>query len=106
MPTSASEYATIASAVYARGDTNEIRRKITEESNGKYNGDNYKILEADKDYVVFKKGDGGVIIGCRGTNGTDDIIPDLFIALGILNFHPRAKKFARWSVGIPLYTGM
>ena len=92
MPTSASEYATIASAVYARGDVDEIKRKITEESNGKYNGNDYVILESSEDYVVFKKGDGSIIIGCRGTNGTDDIVPDLFIALGILSYHPRAKK--------------
>jgi hypothetical protein len=92
MPTSASEYAAIASAVYARGDNDEIKRKITSESNGKYNGNDYTILESAEDYVVIKKGDGSIIIGCRGTSGADDIVPDFFIALGILHLHPRAKK--------------
>jgi hypothetical protein len=92
MPTTASEYATIASAVYARGDADEIKRKITAESDGKYNGNDYTILESTEDYVVVKKGDGSIIVGCRGTNGVDDIIPDIFISLGVLFLHPRAKK--------------
>jgi len=90
---SASEYAVLASAAYARNDDTLALRKIEEESNGRFKSDDYEVLEGDEDYKVFKKlSTGEVIVACRGTSGLDDAHPDMFIAAGILPFHERSKK--------------
>jgi len=88
-----SEYAALAFAVYARDDPEKALQKITEYSGGKYKGDDYTVLEHHEDYMVFKrKSDGGIIFSCRGTDGVDDIIPDVLIAVGMLRSHPRAQE--------------
>ena len=90
---SVSEYVALSAAAYARGDKVEARKKIDEQSNGRYNGDDYDIVESDKDYTVFvRKRDHHITVACRGTSGTDDLIPDSFIAAGLLRLHPRARK--------------
>lgn len=90
---SASEYAVLASAAYARNDDALALRKIEEDSNGRFKSDDYEVLEGDEDYKVFKKlSTGEVIVACRGTSGLDDAHPDIFIAAGILPFHERSKK--------------
>ena len=88
-----SEYAALAFAVYARDDPEKALQKITDYSGGKYKGDDYTVLDHDEDYMVFKrKSDGGIILSCRGTNGVDDIIPDVLIAVGMLRSHPRGQE--------------
>ena len=90
---SASEYATLANAAYARDDNALALRKIQEDSNGRFQSSDYEVLEGDKDYKVFKKiSTGEVIIACRGTSGADDANPDLFIAAGALPLHDRSRK--------------
>lgn len=90
---SASEYAVLASAAYARNDDTLALRKIEEESDGRFKSSDYEVLEGDADYKVFKKlSTGEVIVACRGTSGLDDANPDLFIAAGVLPFHERSKK--------------
>lgn len=90
---SASEYAVLASAAYARDDNALALRKIQEDSNGRFKSSNYEVLEGDKDYKVFRKvSTGEVIVACRGTSGVDDANPDLFIAGGLLPLHERSKK--------------
>lgn len=90
---SASEYAVLASAAYARDDSTLALRKIQEDSNGRFKSSDYEVLEGDKDYKVFRKVlTGEVIIACRGTSGVDDANPDLFIAGGVLPLHERSKK--------------
>ena len=88
-----SEYVALAAAAYGRGDAVETRKKIEEQSKGKYSGVDYDIIESDKDYTVFlRKKDNQIILACRGTSGLDDLIPDAFIAAGLLRLHPRARK--------------
>lgn len=92
----AAEYAYLSAAAYGRTDKNAIRQSITENSNGKFNGENYDILEATDNYIVVKKkNDGGVVIACRGTAGVDDVVPDVYIATGLLRLHPRAREINR-----------
>jgi len=88
-----SEYAALAAAAYARDDPEKALQTITDESGGKYKGDDYTVLEHDEDYMVFqRRSDGGIIFSCRGTSGMDDIIPDMFIAVGMLRSHPRGQE--------------
>ena len=94
---SVSEYVALADASYTRGDEVEALDRL---------GGGYTILERDKDYMVFsRETDGHIIVSCRGTSGKDDLIPDAFIALGLLRLHPRAKKVIdavrRWKVADP-----
>lgn len=90
---SASEYAVLASAAYARDDNALALRKIQEDSNGRFKSSDYEVLEGDKDYKVFRKvSTGEVIVACRGTSGVDDANPDLFIAGGVLPLHERSRK--------------
>lgn len=90
---SASEYAVLASAAYARDDNALALRKIQEDSNGRFKSSDYEVLEGDKDYKVFRKvSTGDVIVACRGTSGVDDANPDLFIAGGVLPLHERSRK--------------
>jgi len=96
MVLSASEYAILASAAYAREDDVTALKKITEESNGRFSGSDYEILEGDKDFTVFqKKETGEVIVACRGTSGSDDILPDVFIGLGVLGLTSRSRKITK-----------
>ena len=91
-----SEYAALAAAAYARDDPEKALQTITDESGGKYKGDDYTVLEHDEDYMVFqRKSDGGIIFSCRGTSGMDDIIPDIYIALGMLRGYPRAERIVK-----------
>ena len=70
---SASEYAVLASAAYARDDNALALRKIQEDSNGRFKSSDYEVLEGDKDYKVFRKVlTNEVIVACRGTSGVDD----------------------------------
>ena len=55
----AAEYAYLSAAAYGRTDKNAIRQSITENSNGKFNGENYDILEATDNYIVVKKKNDG-----------------------------------------------
>lgn len=90
---SASEYAVLASAAYARDDNALALRKIQEDSNGRFKSSDYDVLEGDKDYKVFRKTTtGDVIVACRGTSGMDDATPDVFIVGGVLPMHERSKK--------------
>lgn len=90
---SASEYAVLASAAYARDDNALALRKIQEDSNGRFKSNDYEVLEGDKDYKVFKKvSTGEIIIACRGTATKEDANPDLYIAGGVLPLHERSKK--------------
>jgi hypothetical protein len=90
---SISEYAVLSSAVYSAPDRQAALDSISVSSKNKYNGSNYRILEGDSDYMVFRRlSDQGIIVACRGTRDTTDVIPDVFIALGLLRFHPRSKK--------------
>ena len=90
---SASEYAILASASYARDDDESTLSKITNESKGRFRGEDYEILEGDRDYKVFqKKTTGEIIVSCRGTAIEDDIEPDVYIAAGVLPFHERSQK--------------
>ena len=90
---SASEYAVLASAAYARDDNALALRKIQEDSNGRFKSSDYEVLEGDKDYKVFRKVlTNEVIVACRGTSGVDDANPDLFIAGGVLPLHERSRK--------------
>ena len=88
---SASEYAALASAAYARDDNALALQAITTDSNGKFNGEDYEVIEGSDTYKVFrKKQTGEIIIACRGTEGLDDAIPDVMIALGVLRLSPRS----------------
>lgn len=96
MTISASEYAILASAAYARNDNAQALEKITTGSGGRFKGSDYEILEGDKDYKVFMKIETGeVVVACRGTNGVDDIIPDVLIMGGGLSFSARARKIVK-----------
>lgn len=90
---SVSEYAVLSSAVYSAPDRQAALDSITTSSKGKFKGTDYSVLEGDADYMVFRRlVDGRVVVACRGTRDTTDAVPDVFIALGLLRFHPRSKK--------------
>mgnify|MGYP003645388780 CR=1 FL=1 len=87
------EYAFLSNAVYSAPDRQKALDSITTVSGGSFNGSDYRILEGDSDYLVFRRlSDGDIVVACRGTRDMSDAIPDVFIALGLLRFHKRSKK--------------
>ena len=93
MSLTASEYVFLANAVYQAPDQQKAIESISLASENKWDSNDYKVLEGDADYMVFQKiSTDSIVVACRGTANTSDIIPDLYIAMGLLRLHPRSKK--------------